>query len=347
MPRQLPQSTTTFPVGAWYVIAASTGVGRQPLAVRALGKRIVAYRDSRGAAVVLEDRCAHSSYPLSLGTVEGDDIRCGYSGFKYGPDGAVNDVPSQEHLPTGIGVAAYPTREQDGLVWVWMGAPGRAGLRPVGDLRWLHEDGWSTFGDDWVVAAGAGLLQDNFADITHIAHLDPQSAPPALHDVPPPITVTVSEMSVSFERDFPPAPVQPWMAEVMEIDPASKHAQREVGRFVSPGLWVDRWDVDVAGQGERDGCKTVYFTHAITPIDERTTHHLWRVSRNFSDSPAATGTFEPIMRDYYAKVRTALETIQQVIDQDGPRRPVTVRSDAAKVAVRKIMRRLNEEDGLR
>lgn len=342
-----PSTTVQFPSGSWYAAAPSAAVGRQPVARRVLDRRVVLYRDSHGDAIALEDRCCHSSYPLSLGRVEGDDIRCGYSGFVYGPDGAVRSVPTQDHVPVGARVTAYPAREHGGWVWVWPGTPGRAGLRDLPELPWLTSPGWVSFGDDWVTGAHASLLQDNFADITHIIHLDPLVAPPVLQTAPPPITVTVSEMTVTFGRTYATAPLQAWQAEVLEVPTDSEHEQREEGMFLAPGLWVDRWDIDVVGQGDRDGTKTLYFTHAITPIDERSTSHSWRVSRNFAPSAAATGTMEPLLRDYYVKVRHALETVQDVIDTDGRRRDVTVRSDAAKVAVRKIMRRLAAEDGAR
>ncbi len=336
-----------FPLGSWYAVSASEAVGRLPVAARVLDRRVVLYRDSRGATVALEDRCCHSSYPLSLGRVEGDDIRCGYSGFVYGPDGSVVSVPTQAQVPVGAGVTAYPTKEHGGLVWIWPGVAGRAALRDLPSLPWLSSPDWVTFGGSWVTQAGASLLQDNFADITHITHLDPVVAPPVLAAEPPPITVTVSEMTVTFGRTYPAAPLQPWQAEVLGVPVDSEFEQREEGSFLTPGLWVDRWDIEVKDQGDRDGTKTLYFTHAITPLDARTTAHTWRVSRNFAPSAAATGTMEPLLRDYYRTVRTALETIQEVVDTDGPRRGVTVRADAAKVAVRKIMRRLAAEDGTR
>lgn len=341
------RSTVDFPTGSWYAVATSEAVGRQPTATRLLGRRVVVYRDSRGDAVALEDRCCHSSYPLSLGRVEGDDIRCGYSGFVYASDGRVVSVPTQAQVPVGAGVTAYPTKEHAGLVWVWPGASGRAALRDLPGLPWLTSPDWTTFGGSWLTSAHASLLQDNFADITHITHLDPVAAPPVLAAEPPPITVTVSEMTVTFGRTYPAAPLQTWQAEVLEVPVDSEHEQREEGSFLAPGLWVDRWDIEVKDQGDSDGTKTLYFTHAITPVDERTTAHTWRVSRNFAPSAAATGTMEPLLRDYYLKVRAALETIQAVVDADGPRRGVTVRADAAKVAVRKIMRRLAAEDGTR
>ena len=282
-------STIDFPLGSWYAIAPSTAVGRQPVAGRALGHRVVVYRDSRGDAVALEDRCCHSSYPLSLGRVEGDDIRCGYSGFVYAPDGRVVSVPTQEQVPVGAAVSSYPTKEQGGFVWIWPGPAGRAALRDLPELPWLTSSDWVTFGDSWVTRAHASLLQDNFSDITHITHLDPVAAPPVLASEPPPITVTVSELTVTFGRTYPAAPLQDWQAEVLQVPVDSEHEQREQGTFLAPGLWVDRWDIEVKDQGERDGTKTLYFTHAITPLDECSTAHTWRVSRNFALSPARDG----------------------------------------------------------
>lgn len=337
----------TFPVNAWYAAASSTEVGRAPLGVRVLDRPVVLYRDSRGDAVALEDRDCHSSYPLSLGRVEGDSLRCGYNGFLYGPDGAVTSVPTQAALPRGARVDAYPTVERGGWVWVWLGVPGRAALRELPDLPWLTEPGWTTFGDEWLTAADATLLQDNFSDITHIAHLDPSVAPPALAGEPPALQVTVSERAVSFVRDYPPAPIQAWQAEILGVPANAAHAQREEGHFLAPGLWVDRWDVVVSGHGDADGTHTLYFTHALTPVASGVTAHSWRVSRNFVPAAAATGTMQPLLTAYYRRVQAALERIQEVIDADGPGRGVNVAADTAKLEVRKIMRRMAAEDGAR
>lgn len=337
-----------FPQGSWYAVAPSTAVGRAPVAARVLGHSVVLYRDRRGDAVALEDRCCHSSYPLSLGRLEGDSLRCGYSGFVYGPDGVVTSVPTQEQVPLDAAVRAFPVREQDGFLWLWPGTPGRAARRAVPALGWLTSSDWTTFGDNWTVDAHASLLQDNFADITHISHLHPAVAPPVLATTPPPLVVTVSEMAVTFTRDYPPSVLQPWHAEVLEVPADSVHTQHERGEFMSPGVWVDRWDIDVEGHGPADGVKTFYFTHAITPLDDHTTSHAWRVSRNFSHSAAATGTMMPLLTDYYRTVASALETIQTVVDLHGPRREVAVAADAAKTAVRKLMVRLAaEDDGVR
>ena len=126
------------------------------------------------------------------------------------------------------------------------------------------------------------------------------------------------------------------------------HAQREEGEFVSPGLWVDRWHVTVAGHGEADGTHTFVFTHALTPVDE--THDPARVAGQPQLRPpaAAERHAAPMFERYYRPRGVVLEPMQQVIDDDGRRREVRVAADAAASAVRRIMERLvAEETGAR
>ena len=41
------------------------------------------YRGESGKVVALDDRCCHRAAPLSMGRIEGDDIRCMYHGMKF------------------------------------------------------------------------------------------------------------------------------------------------------------------------------------------------------------------------------------------------------------------------
>lgn len=43
------------------------------------------YRKLDADIVAMEDRCCHRQAPLSPGKKEGNDIRCGYHGIKFGP----------------------------------------------------------------------------------------------------------------------------------------------------------------------------------------------------------------------------------------------------------------------
>jgi vanillate O-demethylase monooxygenase subunit len=218
---------TTYPVNTWYVIATKDEVSRQPLARRALETPVVLYRTQDGQAVALEDRDAHRPYPLSLGRVDGDTIVSGYSGFAYAPDGACVHVPTQPHVPIGARVRAFPVVEQDGLVWVWLGVAPLASRRNPPRTPWLAGDGWTTLGDQWDTQANLLLLHENFADITHVPVVDPFIAPPVLAGEPPALEVEVSETSVSFSRDYPPARLTGWHADALGLSSDTEHAQRE------------------------------------------------------------------------------------------------------------------------
>ncbi len=63
--------TSPFLKNSWYVAALSTEVSDTPLARTVVDEKIVLYRDSKGAVIALEDRCAHRQAPLSLGEVVG------------------------------------------------------------------------------------------------------------------------------------------------------------------------------------------------------------------------------------------------------------------------------------
>lgn len=327
-----------YPVQSWYVAATSDEVTSAPLGRRALDTGLVVFRTSGGAPVVLEDRDAHRPYPLSLGHVADDLIVSAYSGFAYAVDGHCVSVPTQAEVPYGARVRAFPVREQDGLVWVWFGESGLADLRRPPSVPWLTDASWATMGAEWTTDADFLLLHENFADITHVAVVDPVIAPPALTVGPVPLLeVEVSETSVSFHRDYPPAPLAPWHAPLVGAAPEELFAQREEGRFVSPGMWVNSWDVVTDGSVP---ASTFRFTHAVTPFDRTSTRHIWRVSRNFALGDEVSANLLPIFTDYYERVRRILETMQRVITLDGPRDDVSVAADAAVLQVRKIIGRM-------
>lgn len=326
-----------YPTQCWYVVATSDEVTAEPLGRRAVDTGLVLYRTSDGVAVVLEDRDAHSAYPLSRGRVEGDVIVSSYSGFAYAADGSCVRVPTQLEIPYDARVRCFPVREQDGLVWVWFAEPGLARLRRPPSAAWLVDDAWSTLGGEWTTAANVMLLHENFADITHVAVVDPSFAPPVLSNGPVPLLeVEVTETTVSFGRTYPPAPLAGWHAALVGADADVFFVQREEGRFVSPGLWVDSWEVDPDG----DSAATFRFTHAVTPVTATSTRHLWRVSRDFAPGGETSAQIAPLFRDYYESVRGILETMQQVLTLDGPRPDVHVAADAAAVQVRRIVDRM-------
>jgi|RhiMetdeSRZDD1v2_1073273.scaffolds.fasta_scaffold01273_24 phenylpropionate dioxygenase-like ring-hydroxylating dioxygenase large terminal subunit len=332
--------TGAHPHNCWYAVATSAQVSREPLGRRVLDTGVVLFRTTDGTAVALEDRCAHRPYPLSLGRVDGDRIVSGYTGFAYDARGFCVHVPTQSEIPVGARVRAFPVQEDGTFVWVWLGKPALAGLRRPATTPWLTDSEWATLGDEWETEADLLLLHENFADITHVAVVDPYIAPPVLRSSPPPLEVEVTETTVSFSRTYQPAPIPAWQAELLGLPAEAEHVQREQGAFLTPGLWVDRWDVYVESAPKQNEVYTFRFAHAVTPISPGRTRHAWRVSRNFALGEQAGKVLLPIFTDYYQRVKRILETMQRVLDTDGPRREVNVSADAAALQVRKIIRNM-------
>jgi 5,5'-dehydrodivanillate O-demethylase len=75
-----------------------------------------------GAAHLVAFRCAHRGTQLSTGWVEGENLRCFYHGWTYGPDGQCVEQPAEpEPFCSRIKIRAYPTRDYLGFVWAYLG----------------------------------------------------------------------------------------------------------------------------------------------------------------------------------------------------------------------------------
>ena len=270
-------------------------------------------------------------------------VRCGLCGFVYGADGRCVSVPTQSRVPLGADVQARPVREEHGLIWVWLGEPGRARLHRLPDLGWLDDQGWVTVGDEQDVGAGFLLMHESFADVTQIPYLAPDVSPAVLAVAPPPLDVVVTETTVSLSRRFPPGRLPDWQARALGRGRDEELEHRQEGHFLSAAVWVDHWDVlpDDGADPAR-----MRFTQLVTPVDGDRSRLLWRVSRDFATGDEVTTThLAEMFASYYRRVAAALETMQRLIDSDGPGPEVNVSADVAAIKVRSIVQALLAEQG--
>lgn len=94
------------------------------LRIRLLGEDLIAFRDSEGRVGVLGAHCPHRGAALFYGRNEDAGLRCIYHGWKFGVDGRCLDMPSEPaetNFKKNIRHTAYPARERNGVVWVYMG----------------------------------------------------------------------------------------------------------------------------------------------------------------------------------------------------------------------------------
>jgi 5,5'-dehydrodivanillate O-demethylase len=91
-----------------------------------LGEHFTLYRGESGRLCLTDPRCPHRGTQLSSGWVEGDDLRCFYHGWKFGPDGRCNEQPAEDSSYCDrIRLNSYPMREYLGLIFAYLG-PGVA-----------------------------------------------------------------------------------------------------------------------------------------------------------------------------------------------------------------------------
>src|ERR1700677_5261 len=108
--------------GHWFIAATSRELRRKPLPTTLFGTPIVLFRDARGKAGALLDRCPHRNVPLSLGTIASDGtLACAYHGWRFDTQGACTFIPSLSDGSEAKARRAHalPTLEQQGFIWVY------------------------------------------------------------------------------------------------------------------------------------------------------------------------------------------------------------------------------------
>jgi len=262
----------------WYVAALSGEVTDRALGRKLLDEPVVLYRAADGTPVALEDRCCHRQAALSLGEVEGDNLRCGYHGLLFDASGACIEVPSQKAIPPGSRVKSYVTRESQGFVFVWMGDAEKAAATEPYHHPYLTRDGWTTQRAQFHAKCNYRLLIDNLLDVTHLTYA---------HKTTIGAAGVTDSAEVKYERDGEKIAIDRWM---MDIAPAPAHVlamgyNGNVDRwqrieFTPPGFVWLKVGVAKAGTGARDGdlsgaLMNRHTLHVITPETETTSHYFW------------------------------------------------------------------------
>lgn len=106
----------------WFIAAMSRELRKKPLATTLFGTPLVLFRDAKGTAGALVDRCPHRNVPLSLGEVARDGtLQCPYHGWRFDTGGACTFIPSLSSPSDAKARRAHalPTIEQQGFIWVY------------------------------------------------------------------------------------------------------------------------------------------------------------------------------------------------------------------------------------
>lgn len=171
----------TFPRG-WFIVAESSELDKEPMAVRFFGKDFALYRGQEsGNPIMLDAYCSHMGTHLTASKsamivqngeqIEGDNIRCPYHGWRYGPDGECNDIPYHDGpCPRSASIESYEVRDVMGCVMMWHDPEGGAPeyeppfLPEWDDPQWVR---WELDHLGEIELHGQEIL-DNMADAQHL-----------------------------------------------------------------------------------------------------------------------------------------------------------------------------------
>ena len=328
----------------WYVAATAAEIGRTPFARRICNQPMVMFRRQDGGVVVLEDRCAHRKVPLSKGEVIGDEIQCGYHGFRFDGSGACTLISTKDAVPRGFGVRSYAAVERHTLIFVWLGDPAAADPALIPDLGLNDTPGWTMVPGYTYVKGHYELLMDNVLDLTHVMFTHKTTlAGGGVTDNP--LEVTVDGDRVHAQR----------IMRNVDTAPIFKAAKGLTGK-------IDRWQIldfeppiymtanlgaTPPGEAEELGkVPTHIIYNSFTPETERSTHYFWQVVRSWSlDDRKVSDMYRDMIVLAFDEDARIVEAQQQRIDDDESGRPLASFSgDRAGQEARRIIRRKFAEE---
>ncbi|WP_267381439.1 MULTISPECIES: aromatic ring-hydroxylating dioxygenase subunit alpha [unclassified Sphingomonas] len=334
-----------WPNNCWWVAAHSSEVTPSPTVRWILGNPLVFYRSSNGEVAALHDRCPHRWAPLSMGTVQGDDVVCIYHGMRFGPNGQCNSVPTQAKTPSAIRVRAYPTHERYGFVWVWTGEMELADPAEIPDLYFLERPEWHVAWGYKHARANYMQLKENVLDLTHFAFLHASSLGITDWDRAPKVETT--EKTVIYRQVFEMAPLAPPYA-----GPANKAVGKPVNRdswgmYASPA--VNFGAVDLHDPAPEPG-GLEYFAqrtiHLTTPASLGKTHYYWAMARDHGepyDLEERRARANVVFGEDIAVVEATRDLVERAADQNEAIE-FSVSADRAAIEARRRVAGLIEEE---
>jgi vanillate O-demethylase monooxygenase subunit len=324
-----------YPRRQWWMAAYSSEVSRDILPRTVLGEKIVLYRTEEGQAVAVSGVCPHRMYPLEKGRLVGNDIQCGYHGFKYDTKGVCVLTPSQDS-PAPACLRTYPLIEHGGTVWIWTGEADLADPALMPDLAsvGVGSPGWAADMSSCFELKGRyTLLIDNLLDLTHVSFIHIDTLPNGEAVAKLPYELVSSGKSLNVRRVGKGIPSNPFL-KLLFPDYDGPVDQSFDAEYMGPCLIRTAGQMWASGTGAPLG--TLNFLHIITPETPTTTRYYVITTRNFGlDSPAISAMSEHFTKTIGPQDQDAIEAIEQVLRQGNRPREISCRADAGDIQVRR------------
>jgi vanillate O-demethylase monooxygenase subunit len=170
---------------SWYCAGWSGEFDAKPVGKTILGEYLVFYRDAEGHAVAMTGRCPHRFAPLDRGIVTPQGLMCPYHGLVFNDSGACVANPfGGGQIPDRAKLRRYPVAENDGVVWVWMGAAKLADASGPPQVAWLSDPSFVITRAYLKVDVNYQLVVDNLLDLTHVPLVHADTLSKGLDEAP-------------------------------------------------------------------------------------------------------------------------------------------------------------------
>lgn len=345
--KRLADADTPLIENAWYVAGRSAEFSRELRDRWILNRNVLCFRKEDGTPVAIDNRCAHRSFPLSKGHLEGDNVVCGYHGLTYDPNGACVRVPAMPGATPKIRIDSYPVVERAPLVWIWVGERDRADESLIPPYPPILAEGYAHVTGYVHLECNYVGLQENLHDLTHFSYLHSATVgTPEFAGAR--VTVTEDRGQVIAYRELLDSDPPPFWAKVMGV--VGKRVNRSVeARFVSPAL---NWGLlTITDRDPAPGARAAFHVnmmHFMTPETQHTTHYYWFSVRDFAaDAKEVSDLQGEGIRTTFLEDKDALEWISALRRQD-PRKDfaeASFPSDRPGVQTRRELQRMAEAAG--
>jgi len=331
----------------WYAAAHGAELAQGPLARTLLEQPVVLFRTSSGSVSALQNRCPHRFAPLSLGKIRGEELECGYHGLRFDGSGVCSHNPHGK-IPPRAKVRAYPVIERYGYIWLWPGDPALADAALLPTFDFLEDQERFTIVPGYLhVKANYELIVDNLLDLSHALFIHPHFAIPGL-TVEEQLrsittkTITQGNLITAWRVSIGVPPNRP-TREIFGFGPELVDSRSHM-TWHPPALLNFDVGACLTGTPENSGL-CIPQAHLITPETARTSHYFFAASRNLkrNDPEAGKQLFNLLDLAFRQQDEPMIEAVQhsmgEVTDLDSLR-PLLLRTDAAPVTARRILRRL-------
>lgn len=323
----------------WYIACTSKQLKtNQVLAVQLFGRGLAVFRQADGTATAMVDQCVHRSARLSAGQVKDGCLTCPYHGWRYNGHGQVVHIPSVDgteapDTPHTFKQRSFPTIEQDGVVWVYLGQQDPA-AQPVYKMPFYDRSDFVSYYMIGIYDGNLGDIAQINMDVSHTVFVHGKlfrtTAGRMLHST---IEVKPREVEVTYHNCNEGLGPIPWLTN------PKRRALVHTDRYIAPNITqVDyHW-------GEESG---FVFVSVISPIDEYRSTLYTCISYKMPLPHRVLNLMRPLVHLYTKAVNT--QDIQVMKEQRRGRElaPVaqlhSVRADMAHVAIDKILLAIQQQ----